>query len=194
MRVFIAIPVPETVRNALEEVQEELRSVLQGEVVRWTKRTQFHLTLRFLGDVDSTQVQDLAHSLRQACEPFAPLPLRAERIGFFPHMRSPRVVWAWVHDSNEVLPRLQQSIERAVAKFTREAVEEKFTGHVTLGRVKRIRRAEADALGKIAVGMAERFFGEWTANHVELIQSELSSEGSRYRTLDAVELARALKS
>ena len=191
MRVFIAIPVPETVRNALEAVQTELRSALPGEVVRWTKRTQFHLTLRFLGDVDSTQVQALADSLRQACEPFAPLPLRAERIGFFPHMRSPRVVWAWVHDRNEVLPRLQQSIERAVAKFTREAVEEKFTGHVTLGRVKRIRRAEADALGKIAIGMAERFFGEWTANHVELIQSELSSEGSRYVTIESVALAAA---
>ena len=189
MRLFIAIPVPEAVRDALEKIQTELRSTLPEEVVRWTKRAQFHLTLRFLGDVDSTQVQALAGSLRRACEPFAPLSLRAERIGFFPHMRSPRVIWAWVHDGNEVLPRLQQSIERATTPFTREAAEEKFTGHITLGRIQRIKRAEADTLGKVAVSMAERFFGEWTANHVELIHSELSSTGSRYTTIEAIALA-----
>ena len=189
MRLFIAVPVPEAVKNAIEKAQSELRAALPGDVVRWAKRGQFHLTLRFLGNVASAEVNAVVDSLRHACEPFAPLPLRAERIGFFPHMRSPRVVWAWVYDRNEVLQQLQQAIERATKPFTREAAEEKFTGHVTLGRIRGIKRAEADALGKVAIGMAERFFGEWTADHVELIRSELSSEGSRYTTLESVALA-----
>ncbi len=186
LRLFVAISLPEQVKDAVEKAQLDLRSELPPHVIRWTKRNQFHLTLRFLGDVNASDADAVKHSLRAACDGFGPLQLRAERMGFFPHLRSPRVVWVWVHDAAEILPQLQQSIQRATAPFTREVPEEKFTGHVTLGRVKQIRRAEADALGKLALGMAQRQFGDWTADKVELIRSELSPEGSRYTTIGSV--------
>src|SRR5208283_5259369 len=124
----------------------------------------------------------------RACKNFSPLKLRAERIGFFPDGRRPRVVWAGLHDAQEQLPLLQPAIEIAVRDFTEEASEEKFSGHVTLGRVKKIERRETDILAKFAAGMAERFFGEWTADTVELIRSELSSSGARYTILGAIPL------
>src|SRR5262245_31263727 len=100
-RLFIAISLPKTVKAEIEKGQEELRRALTGDAVRWTKREQFHLALRFLGTVDSTRLSALADALRNASREFSPLQLRAERIGFFPDARFPRVVWIWVHDEKE---------------------------------------------------------------------------------------------
>lgn len=182
-RLFIAISLPEQVKDEIEKTQRELREALPGNFIRWTKREQFHLTLKFLGNVAETCVADLSNTLRAACLNFNALRLRAEGIGFFPDLRFPRVVWVGVHDSKNVLALLQNAIEAAVKSFTSEVSEKEFTGHVTLGRIPRIRRAEAEALKKVALGMSERFFGEWVADKVELIRSELSSSGSQYTTL-----------
>jgi 2'-5' RNA ligase len=189
LRLFIAIPLPDRVKAEVERAQAEFRGALPENCVRWTGRGQFHLTLRFLGNVDARHADEISRCLRETCVGFAPLQLRAERIGFFPDMRYPRVIWAWVHDEAEQLPKLQLAIESAMASFTREPSEEKFTGHVTVGRAKGIKRPQAEILSKLALGMANRLFGEWTADAVELIRSELSSDGSRYTTLAMAPLA-----
>src|SRR5262245_52579678 len=96
LRLFIAIPLPEPVRHEIETAQSELKRALPDHCVRWTRRGQFHLTLKFLGNVEAHRVDELTGNLRQVSVGFAPLRLRAERIGFFPDMRYPRVIWAWV--------------------------------------------------------------------------------------------------
>jgi RNA 2',3'-cyclic 3'-phosphodiesterase len=182
-RLFVAISLPDAVREEIEKVQREMRRELSGNFMRWTKREQFHLTLKFLGNVPEGRVVELSDVLRGACAPFKALRLRAERIGFFPDMRYPRVAWAWVRDEKELLPRLQQAIEMSVQPFTDERAEKKFTGHVTLARIQGIKRPQAEILSKFALGLAESFFGEWVADKVELIRSELSSGGARYTTV-----------
>lgn len=183
LRLFVAISLPEQVKDEVEKSQKELRAAFPGNFIRWTKREQFHLTLKFLGNVAETCVAELSNALRAACLNFTALQLRAERIGFFPELRFPRVLWVGVQDSKGVLALLQNAIEEAVMSFTNELSEKKFAGHVTLGRIPRIKKSEADALKTVALGMSDRFFGEWVADKVELIRSELSSSGSHYTTL-----------
>ena len=189
-RLFIAIPVPETVKDAIQKAQTELRAALSANMIRWTKREQFHLTLRFLGNVEASRLENLAAAVQDACGRFTVLWLRAERIGFFPAMRHPRVVWAWVHDAKEQLPLLQSAVQSAVADYTMEAPEERFTGHVTVGRAKTMTKGQADVLAKQALQMVTRCFGEWTADRVEIIRSEPSPAGSRYTTVATAQLAR----
>jgi RNA 2',3'-cyclic 3'-phosphodiesterase len=187
-RLFIAVQIPDAIKTDIEKTQAELRRALPEGGVRWTRREQFHLTLRFLGNVEAQRVEALANELRQVCRSFAPLKLRAERIGFFPDLRRPRVVWVGVRDQQDRLPALQAAVQTATQAFTVEEPEGKFTGHVTLGRIKNIRRQEAEALAKAASGMAERFFGEWTAVQLEVMRSELSPTGARHTCLLAVPL------
>lgn len=188
LRLFVAISLPENVKDEIEKTQRELRTALPGNFIRWTKREQFHLTLKFLGNVAEARVNELITALRDACLNFSALRLRAERIGFFPDLRLPRVVWVGVHDDHDMLPRLQEGIEVAVKNFTAERSEKEFTGHVTLGRIPQIKRPQAETLKKVAPGLSDRFFGEWMAEKVELIRSELSSNGSRYSTLADIPL------
>ena len=188
-RLFIALTLPEDVKAGMAEAQADLRQAVRGGGVRWTKREQLHLTLKFLGEVDARRCEPLAEAVRGACQCSAPLELRAEGIGFFPDLRRPRVVWAGVSDSRDQLPRLQRAIEAAARDFTAEESSEQFTGHVTLGRVKAIHRAEAEGLARLSAGLGGRFFGAWTADRVEIIRSQLAPEGACYTTLATIPLA-----
>jgi RNA 2',3'-cyclic 3'-phosphodiesterase len=182
-RLFIAIPLPETVKDEIERARRELMPGISGGAVRWTKREQFHLTLKFLGDVPETNVAALVDAVRTAGRKFGPLDLQAKGIGFFPGIHRPRVVWIGLTDAAGELPLLQAGIEAAVEPFTEEKPEGKFIGHVTLGRVRGMGRQESDLLKEAALAMAERSFGRWRADAVEIIRSQLSSSGSTYSVL-----------
>jgi RNA 2',3'-cyclic 3'-phosphodiesterase len=188
LRLFIAIAIPEEVQAKVAAAQAELRRVLPERVARWTRREQFHLTLRFLGDVAASRVEALSDALRAACQGFPALRLRAQRVGFFPDLRFPRVAWIGVTDQENQLPRLQAAVDAATKDFTAEKPGERFTGHVTLARIKGIRRPEAEALAQAAAGMTERLFGQWTAHKIELMRSELSPKGARHTCLAATRL------
>jgi 2'-5' RNA ligase len=188
-RLFIAVAIPEAVKAKIAEAQAELRRALSEHGVRWTRREQFHLTLKFLGDVDTARVEALGEAIRAACRGFGVLHLRAERVGFFPDLRYPRVVWTGVNEEAERLTRLRQALDAATRVFTSEQKEERFSGHVTLARIKAIRRPEAEALGKVAAGMADRVFGHWTASQVELMRSVLSPQGASHNALAEIALA-----
>jgi 2'-5' RNA ligase len=189
-RLFIAIALPQEIKAELEKTQAVLRKALAHARVSWTRPEQMHLTLRFLGNVETQRLGALIEAVRAACLPFSPLQLRAKGVGFFPNLRFPRVAWASVNDPEQRLLAVQSAITRAVQDFTAEKPEENFTGHVTLARIKRIKRSETRELAKLAEGLQSHRFGEWTAAEVQLFRSELSSEGARHTTLVKLPLAR----
>ena len=183
LRLFVAIPMPEAVRNVVHNVQQEMRQRVLPDAVRWTKPEQFHLTLRFLGDVPVERVPALQEAVSTVCAGEPALRLCAHGIGFFPNARLPRVIWAGVNDGEERLAALQKKIEDAVRSFAEKPAAEKFAGHVTLGRVKSLKRPEIEKLAAHAQAVKDRLFGEWTANEVEIIQSRLLPAGAEHSLL-----------
>jgi RNA 2',3'-cyclic 3'-phosphodiesterase len=184
-RLFIAIQIPDPVKAAIESAQRTLCDTLRDSTVRWTTREQFHLTLRFLGNVKAHRTDALAEALRSVCSGFGPLTLCAKGIGFFPGARMPRVAWVGVRDNQEQLPKLQRSIELATRDYTNEPSEKDFAGHVTLCRFKSINRRDAESMNQAANRLAQQVFGEWTVEDIDLIRSELSPAGPKYTVLAA---------
>jgi RNA 2',3'-cyclic 3'-phosphodiesterase len=192
LRLFISIPVPESVHAALEKAQRELREGLPPRVrkaVRWTNPGQLHLTLRFLGDVEENRVPGLLNALRETCRQFPPLHLRAECVGFFPERRLPRVAWIGVHDRAKLLTPLQQKIETAVHAFSASPATEEFKGHLTIGRIRDLRPSDADTLREAAQKLSAPVFGEWIAEDVHLMQSQLLPQGALHTFLGTATLA-----
>src|SRR6266853_591130 len=187
-RLFVAIRIPEQIKDAMAAAQAELRQALPEREVTWTKREQLHLTLKFLGNVDAHCVDALNDQLRAACQGFAPLTLRAERVGAFPEARLPRVVWAGLTDAEVQLPKVQSAVEAASKNFTTLEPEKKFTGHVTLARAKRINRSDSQVLSDLLADMVDRLFGEWTAGEIELMRSDLGANGARHTLIGTVHL------
>jgi 2'-5' RNA ligase len=188
LRLFIAIPIPEPVRDEIIRVQQELQPLVPRNVVRWARPDQFHLTLRFLGDVPADGVEDLKKSVGAVCRNARPLSLRAEGVGFFPNPRSPRVIWVGIDDREGRLGDLQKQIETVAGQFSSEPGEKNFTGHVTLGRLKNPRPADTRDLATRAQSLEKRLFGDWTALEIEIIRSELSPAGARHTSLAVIRL------
>lgn len=191
-RLFIAIPPSDEVQARIHRVQTDLRRALPHAQVRWSPASQFHLTLRFLGPVESRQVDSLTHTLQELCRHSQPLTLQAGRIGFFPSARSPRVIWIGISDQHGRLPALHQALAQALPaaqpdsdtpKPREQAAPAEFVGHITLGRVKTLSRAEIEQLNRLAAGYSAEALGSWTAPSVELIRSQLSPQGAAYTLL-----------
>ena len=188
LRLFVAIPVSDAVREEILRVQRELQPLAPRGVVRWTKPEQFHLTLRFLGDVSSDCVAGLQESVRAVCSGEPALHLQAQGVGFFPNARSPRVIWISITDGENRLADFQRKIEGAVQPFSAGAGSERFAGHVTLGRFNQYKWLDINELIASWKTMKSWKFGEWTVREIEIIRSELLATGSRYTQLAAIRL------
>jgi 2'-5' RNA ligase len=188
LRLFIAIPIPEPVWDEIIRIQLELQPLVPRAAARWTRPDQFHLTLRFLGDVPVAGLEKLKESVNAVCRSAQPLQLRATGIGFFPSPHSPRVVWVGIDDQAGLLVDLQKRIEAAVRPFAAEPGAERFAGHATLGRLKNLKPPDARKLAAHAQLVKDRTFGEWTTQEIEIIRSKLSPARARHTLLVAFRL------
>ena len=191
LRLFIAVQVPQAVKLELERAQNLLRGQLSTAAVRWAHAEQIHLTLKFLGNVAVENVEPLTKCLRVVCQGFAPLNLRAQHIGAFPNLARPRVIWAGVTDSTDQLEPLQGTMENVVLPFTVENPEKHFHAHLTLGRANLMKRQDIADLAKGVADMANDVFGDWRADGVDLVRSELSPQGARHTVLTSLPLSKS---
>ncbi|HEX8465601.1 MAG TPA: RNA 2',3'-cyclic phosphodiesterase [Abditibacterium sp.] len=179
LRLFVALSIPDEVKTALTIAQNSLRESLSQADISWTRPENFHLTLRFLGDVEEARVAELSARLQVACAPFEPLELVCESLGCFPSQKPPRVLWAGLHGDG--LLQLQKRVEAACAPFAERSKAENFAAHVTLARVRQLSHAQRQIAKRATQNPLS--FGRWTATHVELIRSELGQGPARYSTL-----------
>lgn len=188
LRMFVALRTSGQLLDALADTQRQLQARLPTGSVRWTRREQLHLTLRFLGDVPAGQVEALAAAVREAGTGVPPLRLGLAGAGCFPNARNPRVLWIGVNGDLPQLLALQQNVEIATTGFGDHREEREFHPHLTFGRVAardyQAARAVGDAMGGFKLGL----LGEWTADQLYLVQSQLAPSGPTYTDVAIVEL------
>lgn len=188
LRLFVAVRVPDDVKEALRDEQARLRGVLAPQTARWTPPDALHLTLRFLGDVAAARVGDLERTLRAAVSDAEAPALACAGLGCFPDLRAPRVVWAGVADDEGRLARLFDAVDLAVDDFAPTSAPSRFVGHVTLARLRHVGRPEAARLARHVEETGARPFGAWRATELELVRSEPARGGVRHTTLARVGL------
>jgi 2'-5' RNA ligase len=188
-RLFVAIEAPEYVKDQIARTQAHLQTIVRNASVSWARREQFHLTLKFLGNVEVSRMQALHLTLSSLCKGFGPLALKATGVNCFPNWNKPRVLWVGVNDAAGRLEALQKTLEDAMAEFTFEKPEKKYVGHITFGRVKSIGKQDSRTLREAATVLAGRAFGDWTVDMLHLVRSQLSSGGSSHSTLFKINLS-----
>src|SRR5262249_43832709 len=139
-------------------------------------------------NVDVCRLDSLKQKIASVCRTSKTLLLHAEGIGVFPPKRPPRVIWVGVHDVDGQLKKLQAELQATTNDFSSEPPEDTFTAHITLARVKTISRAEAEFLTSRLPQLHAHHFGEWNAKTVDLMRSELGSDGARHTVLAAIPL------
>jgi len=198
VRTFIAIALPEEVREYLGRCQARLKAA--GANVKWTRLEQIHLTLAFLGNVPADELDLLAEAEREAVAEFGPLTLRATGTGQFPPGGRPRVVWVGVQADEGDLTGLQEAVARAAAPFAEKQEHRAYHPHLTLGRVRQGRRGrrgrgggggagDLAGLSRAVAEGAEEMGPVFDADEVVVFQSDLGREGPTYTPLARLPLA-----
>jgi 2'-5' RNA ligase len=180
MRLFVAIPIPPEIQESLAIATRHLAGVLPGANVSWTRPGNFHLTIRFLGEVDGARMDALSACLAASARQIPRLHLRWEQLGVFPHLRRPRVLWAGIKEDTGHLAALAAQLAQATAPFSTAPVEDRFAAHVTLGRIRQIATPGLAALVREISGAERKAWGAWEAEGLQLFESELHSSGSRH--------------
>jgi 2'-5' RNA ligase len=126
MRLFVALAIPDAVAQGLFLLQAGIPGA------RWQTREQLHLTLRFIGEVDGREANDIDDALAAISAP--PFALALKGVGEFGG-RKPHAVWTGVSDRHAV-GHLHRKVEAALQRIGVRADERKFTPHVTLARLR----------------------------------------------------------
>lgn len=182
-RTFIAISIPSPLEDKLKRLQNLLAP--QVPTARWISTLPFHMTLAFLGDVPDTDLNAVCKAVAQACGPVPPFELRLEGVGAFPSPAKPRVLWAGLQSSEPlVLAGLQRGVVQAVAKVGYRPDDQRFTPHVTLGRIRPDRRDPLPSdLTAILVPHQNWSGGSFPISEVITYASTLSPDGPVYAPL-----------
>ncbi len=179
-RVFCAVELPEEVRARAADHIKYLRAHAAQVKASWDRSEKLHITLKFIGEIETARTSELAQALDAATSGSAPFEISIEGTGTFPPRGVPRVLWLGVRDEQGELVRLQKRLEDECEgrRFPRE--ERSFNPHLTIARL----RAPAGARQLAALHQETTFATEaFNVSDIILIRSELRADGSRYTPL-----------
>lgn len=174
MRLFVAVSLPDDVKEELARVQKLILD--ENITARCVKKDAMHLTLAFLGKTDDDQIDGIKDVLQSIS--FDSMDVSLSSLGVFPNEQNVRVIWIGL-DSEESLVSLAAQIQDALAPFGYKP-EQPYSTHLTLCRVKEVRdpivlreKFKTISLNQIS----------FTISSFELIQSTLTGVGPKYAVL-----------
>ena len=177
MRTFLCIPIKDDLRDHIASVAEELREQVDARV-SWVQRENYHVTVRFLGEIDPSLTVDLKEACRAVTSQIAPFEIPLDRVGGFPSLDNPRVLWVGgkaPFPFLDLLSLLNSSLSQV--GFPQGRAES--IAHITIARVKGRVHTPLSQVAKQITQPA------WTlhAKRLVLMESRLTPRGAVYSAL-----------
>ena len=183
MRAFIAIEVNDEVRDNLLKAQERIGS--KSAKIKFVERENFHITLKFLGEIDEATAEEVKRTLEEIAKKHKKHRARVKGIGVFPNPNYVRVIWAGI-ENDEGIKAIAKDVEREMRRLGFKK-DKDFVAHITIGRVKFVR--DKLELAMALKDLANEDFGEFDVEAIELKKSTLTPKGPIYETVARFELA-----
>ncbi len=193
-RLFIAINLPESIKNRLLKVQKQIGELFIGsldelprqEVIRWTKKDNLHITLEFVGYTDNDGVLEFSRAIEEIAKKNNPFLVRLNKICYAPPgKKEPRMVWTIGEKSRE-FAKLRQTIEDYFSLIpdknsNNKKEERKFSPHVTLGRIRQWQWKKIEPEER--PNIEEEINLKFEVKSIELMESKLKRGGPEYTIL-----------
>ena len=183
IRTFIALELPASITKLLDTVQQDLKSLRRR--AKWVRAENIHLTLKFLGDVDPDNVGEIRSAMSAAAEGFAPFTLTAAKVGVFPGIRRPRVIWVGLGGQVPLLVDLRDKLADNLAAVGFPKEKRPFKGHLTLGRIRET--VNPDTIRQIIEKYSDLRSEEFSVDSLVLFKSDLKPSGAVYTRLQMTE-------
>jgi RNA 2',3'-cyclic 3'-phosphodiesterase len=176
MRLFIAV---ELSPNILLYIKDMGRGIPGARPV---PVEQIHLTLCFLGEVEMSLFQDVRECLFEVKK--SPFSLQVSGVGHFPPRGTPRVLWAGVTPTDELV-RLKKRVDKALLTCGLGLEKRKFSPHITLAR---LRNSPIKRVSEFLAGNSLLQTPEFTVDSFHLFSSHLGKGGALHTLEESYEL------
>jgi len=186
IRTFVAVELADDVRVRASQLIDKLRST--DAKVKWVERDRMHITLKFLGDVDEREVNNVCRTVEQAAAGIGSFAIHCAGADAFPDLRRPRTPWLGVSEGADELSRLQQKVEDALFELGYPKEARRFHAHLTLGRA-RSGGPTLHELSQLLKKFAEFDAGTTVVDEVVVMSSFLEPSGPVYHPLSRIELS-----
>jgi len=181
VRVFLALPRDRMWGESTKGLVERLRSTLPS--ASWTKPESWHLTLKFLGDVRRSALEEFESEVAKACAEAVAGEIQAQGSVVFPPHGQARVLGVDFAPSETLssISRVAAAAERAGVRLGVEREKREFRPHVTLARLRH--RWPPDAVGSFREATGAWSFPAWQARSCVLYASRLDPAGAVHTPL-----------
>lgn len=186
MRVFIAVELTESIKEELAQLQESLRGT--GDKIKWVNSSLIHLTLKFLGEIREEGLKKVLQASREVAAKFSSFKIKIKGTGVFPDSPSPRVIWVGIEGGENNLETLARQLEEELARQGFAKERRKWVPHLTLGRVKVLKKK--GKLRELVLKYKGIEGGEMEIRNISVIESRLTPKGPIYTLLERIPLIR----
>ena len=180
MRIFLAFPIPEAIRNEAANVASLVRKKYPYLEAKWALPVNMHVTIEFLGSLTDKQLQVVKDCLMYQTKKVAPFCYRALTITAFPNVHHPDTIVITVGEADTAFSvLLRKAIHEELSLFNLSRDFKLWRPHITLARVKNP--------GEVAVtdcSLLPLPNLEWKVDRLELIESKLTTHGAQYCVLE----------
>lgn len=187
MRTFIAIELPQEIRNSLASLQEQLRS--SGADVKWVAPVNIHLTLKFLGEIDEKKLDEVSKIIDDIAKNKTTFAIRITSLGAFPKINYPRVIWVGIDKGDMETKEIANDLEEAIAKIGIPKEDRPFSSHITIGRLRSPQNRErlVKELNKLVDDFGKQNL-EFSVTKITFFKSTLTPKGPIYDILKEAHL------
>ena len=184
MRLFIAVPSSDYIRKKLVAVQNKLKKSVDN--FRWSSPETFHLTLKFIGEVELNHVATICKVTEQIVRENRAGILSIKSLGSFGSPQNPRVIWAGFDGDTQNLIKMADELDEAMEDFGIIPEHKKFHPHLTLGRAKR--NADGMAVQKVIAEHEGFYICDYEIDRVVVFESILQSGGAEHHPIRTINL------
>jgi RNA 2',3'-cyclic 3'-phosphodiesterase len=189
MRLFVALEIPEPVRENLAAIRKNFSSI--GSKIRWVPSENLHVTLKFIGSVPPEKLEAIIDALRRVSLADR-IQLRIRGVGWLANAKTGVILFARVEDSKP-LTALATAIDQQLQHLGFTPENRTFMPHLTLARASRDTPATSQtALRDLAEQRRQYDFGSVTPEEFHLMESKTLPTGPIYSKLQSFPLAAAL--
>jgi 2'-5' RNA ligase len=187
MRTFIAIELPQEVRDALSRLQNQLKS--SGADVKWVAPENIHLTLKFIGDIDDIKLDKIIRIIEDIAKNKNSFYIHLCSIGAFPKLSYPKVIWAGIDKGDSETKEIAKELEERIEKAGIPKEDRPFSSHITIGRLRSYLNREK--LVQNLENVMREFQTEnleFNVTEITLFKSTLTPKGPIYEILKEASL------
>ena len=185
IRTFIAVLISPELRSKIGAVQQNFKGLPCD--VKWVAEENFHITLKFLGNVGEDKMEAVYTATEEAAKASpSGFELAFTKVGAFPNNRRPQVIWVGARKGEEEMAELARRLDDALVPLGFKKEKKRFSAHVTIGRV----RSPSD-LGSLAEALQSAEAGNLGSEIIESIavmKSDLRPSGPAYSVVKEIKL------